>query len=84
MKILIMARTIIFLSITLYSYSPYLYAEEIPIVVDHRVVDADTIPQKWLDKARSLKVFFGHQSVGENILMWTERHGTKITSEVSG
>lgn len=40
------------------------------IIVDHRSVDmADTlIPQPWLDKARTLRVYFGHQSVGSNVL----------------
>lgn len=40
------------------------------IVVDHTTIDVDdkVIPQPWLDKARALRVYFGHQSVGANIL----------------
>lgn len=40
------------------------------IVIDHSCVDEkdSTIPQEFLDKARSLDVIFGHQSVGGNIL----------------
>lgn len=41
-----------------------------PIVVDHTTIDAEdkVIPQPWLDKARTLRIYFGHQSVGANIL----------------
>lgn len=40
------------------------------VVVDHTCVDsADrAIPQEFLDKARGLKVLFGHQSVGGNVM----------------
>lgn len=40
------------------------------IVADHTTVDMEdkVIPQPWLDKARGLRVYFGHQSVGANIL----------------
>lgn len=40
------------------------------IVIDHACVDETdrAIPQEFLDKARTLKVLFGHQSVGGNIL----------------
>jgi len=39
-------------------------------VADHTTIDSqDTvIPQPWLDQARGLRVYFGHQSVGDNIL----------------
>jgi hypothetical protein len=39
-----------------------------PIIVDHNCVDAFVIPQNFLDSARTLDVFFNHQSVGRNIL----------------
>lgn len=41
-----------------------------PIVVDHTTIDLEdkVIPQMWLDKARGMRVYFGHQSVGANIL----------------
>lgn len=44
-------------------------------VVDHRSVDShDTaIPVASLDRARRLRVYFGHQSVGDNILGGLER-----------
>jgi len=40
------------------------------ILVDHTCVDDvdRTLSQQDLDKARTLKVFFGHQSVGNNIM----------------
>lgn len=46
------------------------FAAETRIVVDHRSVDSgdSRIPSRWLDKARSLRVYFGHQSVGNNII----------------
>ncbi|MBI3479032.1 MAG: hypothetical protein HY016_01560 [Nitrosomonadales bacterium] len=68
MKIHNLTRIISLSTIVLCLNFPVLYAQEIPIVVDHRAVNADAIPQQWLDKARSLKVLFGHQSVGYNIL----------------
>ena len=37
-------------------------------VIDHNCVDADTIPQAWLDQARVLVTFFNHKSIGTNIL----------------
>ena len=37
-------------------------------VIDHNCVDADTIPQAWLDQARDLVTFFNHKSIGTNIL----------------
>lgn len=38
------------------------------IVIDHTQVDAGVIPMEWLDQARALDTFFGHRSVGNNIL----------------
>jgi hypothetical protein len=38
------------------------------IFIDYRHVNAATIPQTWLDQARSLDTFFAHMSVGDNIL----------------
>jgi hypothetical protein len=40
------------------------------IAVDHTCVDEkdSRIPRQFLDKARSLKILFGHQSVGGNLL----------------
>ncbi|MBI2899540.1 MAG: hypothetical protein HYY17_05105 [Planctomycetes bacterium] len=40
------------------------------IVVDHRCVDEQdrAIPQEWLDRGRKLRVLFGHQSVGGNVI----------------
>jgi len=38
------------------------------IIVDHNSVDADVIPQEWLDQARELVTFFNHKSIGDNIL----------------
>jgi hypothetical protein len=37
-------------------------------VIDHNCVDADTIPQAWLDQARVLITYFNHRSIGNNIL----------------
>lgn len=41
-----------------------------PIVVDHTSIDVEdkVVPQQWLDEARKLRIYFGHQSVGANIL----------------
>ena len=46
------------------------FAAEARVLVDHRSIDSgdNRIPPRWLDKARSLRVYFGHQSVGNNIL----------------
>jgi hypothetical protein len=40
------------------------------VVANHSTIDSqDTVvPQPWLDRARTLRVYFGHQSVGDNIL----------------
>lgn len=40
------------------------------IIIDHNCIDQKDciIPLAWLNKARKLNVFFGHQSVGWNIL----------------
>jgi len=40
------------------------------VVVDHRCVDERDrlLPKEYLDQARSLRVLFGHQSVGGNLL----------------
>lgn len=38
------------------------------IVVDHNAVDADKIPQQWLNQVRNLDVFFAHKSIGDDIL----------------
>ena len=40
------------------------------IVIDHNCIDNkdNLIPQEWLDKARRKGVYFGHQSVGSNML----------------
>ena len=47
------------------------------LVIDHTRVDADDkiIPKDALDKARNLKVLFGHESVGFNVLQGLERLG---------
>jgi hypothetical protein len=37
-------------------------------VVDHTTLNIDAIPQDALDRGRSLDVFWGHQSVGWNII----------------
>ncbi|MBC7236337.1 MAG: SGNH/GDSL hydrolase family protein [Chloroflexi bacterium] len=37
-------------------------------MVDHTCVNADQIPQAYLDQARQLDVLFAHQSVGGNIM----------------
>ncbi|MBI4534517.1 MAG: SGNH/GDSL hydrolase family protein [Candidatus Melainabacteria bacterium] len=40
------------------------------ILINHATIDAQgrLIPQRWLDRARALDVYFGHQSVGSNLL----------------
>lgn len=38
------------------------------MIIDHNAVDAAVIPLPWLDQARALDTFFGHKSVGNNIL----------------
>ena len=43
-------------------------AQEDGIIIDHTAVDADVIPQVWLDEARVLDTFFTHKSIGNNIL----------------
>lgn len=43
-------------------------AQDDHIVIDHNAVDADAIPQAWLDAARHQVVFFNHRSIGNNIL----------------
>lgn len=77
MKIHNLTRTIFLSVVVLCLNFTNLYAQDIPIVVDHRAVNADAIPQQWLDKARSLKVLFGHQSVGYNILEGLEAMSNK-------
>ncbi len=41
-----------------------------PAIADHTTIDPgdEVIPQQWLDRARTLDVYFGHQSVGANML----------------
>ena len=43
------------------------------IHIDHQAVDAEQIPQQWLDAVRELDVFFAHRSVGNNILAGMEQ-----------
>jgi hypothetical protein len=47
---------------------PGVSAQDDPIVIDHNAVNADAIPQAWLDAARHQVVFFNHRSIGNNIL----------------
>jgi len=42
------------------------------ILVDHGCTDPKKIPLSHLDKARSLRILFGHQSVGGNLLSGLE------------
>ncbi len=44
------------------------------LTADHTTIDTrdEVIPQRWLDRARSLDVYFGHQSVGANLLEGVE------------
>ncbi|MBU0619138.1 hypothetical protein KKD62_02785 [Patescibacteria group bacterium] len=37
------------------------------VLVNHENVNADIIPESWLDEARKFDIFFGHQSVGQVI-----------------
>lgn len=55
-------------------------ADEGSLIIDHNCVDANDniIPQDALDKARALKVLFGHESVGFNVIQGLERLGGQV------
>lgn len=50
------------------------------LVADHNTIDTEdrVIPQSWLNEARNLRVYFGHQSVGANLLEGLEALGRQL------
>ncbi len=69
--------------LTQLTHRPCLFAAE-PIVVDHNCTDLSEIPEQWIDEARQkMKIYYGHQSHGMQIIYGLEAIETESGAKYS-